>query len=110
MNDSPYGLTASVWTNAEANPESHEAFLHMVDELQTGTVFLNRCAPQFSYVWCSDGRWLIAVDVDVVCRCDYLDPALAWTGVKNSGRGVSLSKFGIRFRASLDFDSGEFAM
>lgn len=29
-------------------------------------------------------------------RCDYLDPALAWTGVKNSGRGVSLSKFGER--------------
>jgi hypothetical protein len=27
-------------------------------------------------------------------RCDSLDPALAWTGVKNSGRGVSLSKFG----------------
>ena len=27
-------------------------------------------------------------------RCDYLDPALAWTGVKNSGRGISLSKFG----------------
>lgn len=27
-------------------------------------------------------------------RCDVLDPALAWTGVKNSGRGVSLSKFG----------------
>ena len=21
-------------------------------------------------------------------RCDYLDPALAWTGVKDSGRGV----------------------
>lgn len=37
-------------------------------ELETGTVFLN--------------------------RCDFLDPALAWTGVKNSGRGVSLSKFG----------------
>ena len=68
MNDSPYGLTASVWTNAEANPESHEAFLHMVDELHTGTVFLN--------------------------RCDYLDPALAWTGAKDSGRGVTLSKFG----------------
>ncbi|KAI0808051.1 succinate semialdehyde dehydrogenase [Fomes fomentarius] len=68
MNDSPYGLTASVWTNAEKNPESQEAFLHIVDELQTGTVFLN--------------------------RCDYLDPALAWTGVKNSGRGVSLSVFG----------------
>ena len=68
MNDSPYGLTASVWTNAEANAESEQAFLRMVDELHTGTVFLN--------------------------RCDYLDPALAWTGVKNSGRGVSLSVFG----------------
>lgn len=68
MNDSPYGLTASVWTNADANAESQEAFLHLADELETGTVFLN--------------------------RCDYLDPALSWTGVKNSGRGVSLSKFG----------------
>jgi hypothetical protein len=26
--------------------------------------------------------------------CDYLDPALAWTGVKHSGRGVSLSTLG----------------
>ncbi|KAH8105450.1 succinate semialdehyde dehydrogenase [Cristinia sonorae] len=68
MNDSPYGLTASVWTNVSQNPESETAFLKFVDELETGTVFLN--------------------------RCDYLDPALAWTGVKNSGRGVSLSKFG----------------
>jgi acyl-CoA reductase-like NAD-dependent aldehyde dehydrogenase len=24
-------------------------------------------------------------------RCDYLDPALAWTGVKDSGRGATLS-------------------
>ncbi|CAL1702430.1 unnamed protein product [Somion occarium] len=68
MNDSPYGLTASVWTNAKENPESERAFEKFVDELETGTVFLN--------------------------RCDYLDPALAWTGVKNSGRGISLSKFG----------------
>jgi len=68
MNDSPYGLTASIWTNAETNPSSEEAFERMVNELETGTVFLN--------------------------RCDYLDPALAWTGTKNSGRGVSLSKFG----------------
>ncbi|EAU81348.1 succinate semialdehyde dehydrogenase [Coprinopsis cinerea okayama7 len=68
MNDSPYGLTASVWTNAEENPESERLFEKFVDELETGTVFLN--------------------------RCDYLDPALAWTGVKDSGRGVSLSKFG----------------
>lgn len=36
--------------------------------LQAGTVFMN--------------------------RCDALDPALAWTGVKDSGRGVSLSSFG----------------
>ncbi|KAJ7039928.1 Aldehyde/histidinol dehydrogenase [Mycena alexandri] len=68
MNDSPYGLTASVWTNAQANPESEEAFLKIEDKLECGTVFLN--------------------------RCDYLDPALAWTGVKDSGRGISLSKFG----------------
>ncbi len=27
-------------------------------------------------------------------RCDYLDPALAWTGVKNSGRGCTLSQLG----------------
>ncbi len=27
-------------------------------------------------------------------RCDYLDPALAWTGVKKSGRGCSLSSIG----------------
>ncbi|KAF8630243.1 hypothetical protein AX15_003041 [Amanita polypyramis BW_CC] len=68
MNDSPYGLTASVWTNATTNPKSEEAFLKIADALETGTVFLN--------------------------RCDYLDPALAWTGVKNSGRGISLSKYG----------------
>ncbi|KAH9916443.1 Aldehyde/histidinol dehydrogenase [Fomitopsis serialis] len=68
MNDSPYGLTASVWTDAAAHPESEAAFLRITDELFTGTVFLN--------------------------RCDALDPALAWTGVKDSGRGVSLSKFG----------------
>lgn len=66
MNDSPYGLTASIWTTNQ--PDSEAAFLRFVDELETGTVFLN--------------------------RCDYLDPALAWTGVKDSGRGVSLSKFG----------------
>ncbi|HEY4129572.1 MAG TPA: aldehyde dehydrogenase family protein [Gemmatimonadaceae bacterium] len=28
-------------------------------------------------------------------RCDYLDPALAWTGVKDSGRGCSLSRLGV---------------
>ncbi|KAJ9099108.1 hypothetical protein QFC21_003987 [Naganishia friedmannii] len=67
MNDSPYGLTASIWTDISA-PGAAEAFEMFAQELETGTVFLN--------------------------RCDFLDPALAWTGVKNSGRGVSLSKFG----------------
>jgi acyl-CoA reductase-like NAD-dependent aldehyde dehydrogenase len=27
-------------------------------------------------------------------RCDYLEPALPWTGVRNSGRGSTLSKYG----------------
>ena len=28
-------------------------------------------------------------------RCDYLDPALPWTGVKDSGIGSALSKYGL---------------
>jgi acyl-CoA reductase-like NAD-dependent aldehyde dehydrogenase len=62
MNDSQYGLTASVWTTDE------DAALHIGDQINTGTVYMN--------------------------RCDYLDPALAWTGVKDSGRGCTLSKVG----------------
>jgi acyl-CoA reductase-like NAD-dependent aldehyde dehydrogenase len=62
MNDSRYGLTASIWTS------DPEAALALGEELDTGTVFMN--------------------------RCDYLDPALAWTGVKDSGRGVTLSRVG----------------
>lgn len=42
MNDSPYGLTASIWTNAAEHPESEEAFLKLEDQLECGTVFLNR--------------------------------------------------------------------
>ena len=42
MNDSPYGLTASIWTKVNSNPESEQTFLRFVDELETGTVFLNR--------------------------------------------------------------------
>jgi acyl-CoA reductase-like NAD-dependent aldehyde dehydrogenase len=53
MNDSPYGLTASIWTNAEKSTESQDAFLKMVDELDTGTVFLNRRV-RFYAVW-NDG-------------------------------------------------------
>lgn len=63
MNDSRYGLTASVWT---ADPERAE---RIGRELETGTVFLN--------------------------RCDYLDPALPWTGVKESGLGCTLSRQGL---------------
>lgn len=62
MNDSPYGLTASVWT------EDMEAGEAIAAEIETGTCFLN--------------------------RCDYLDPALPWTGVKDTGRGATLSKVG----------------
>jgi acyl-CoA reductase-like NAD-dependent aldehyde dehydrogenase len=62
MNDSAFGLTASVWTADEA------AALALGARVETGTFFMN--------------------------RCDYLDPALAWTGVKNSGRGCTLSRIG----------------
>lgn len=85
MNDSPYGLTASIWTNASANPDSEEAFLKIADAIETGTVFLNRLVVHLTQ----------DPDIQITFRCDYLDPALAWTGVKNSGRGVSLSRFGM---------------
>jgi acyl-CoA reductase-like NAD-dependent aldehyde dehydrogenase len=62
MNDSEFGLSASIWTQDLAAAE------RLGNEIDTGTVFMN--------------------------RCDYLDPALAWTGVKNSGRGVTLSRLG----------------
>jgi acyl-CoA reductase-like NAD-dependent aldehyde dehydrogenase len=62
MNDSQYGLTASLWT------QDIDQAQFLGRKIETGTVYMN--------------------------RCDYLDPALAWTGVKNSGRGVTLSKVG----------------
>jgi acyl-CoA reductase-like NAD-dependent aldehyde dehydrogenase len=62
MNDSPYGLTASIWTR------DIDRAAELGARIETGTVYMN-------------------------C-CDYLDPLLAWTGVKDSGRGVSLSKYG----------------
>jgi acyl-CoA reductase-like NAD-dependent aldehyde dehydrogenase len=45
-----------------------QAALAIGDRVQTGTWFMN--------------------------RCDYLDPALAWVGVKDSGRGCTLSVVG----------------
>lgn len=62
MNDSDYGLTASVWTS------DVEAALQIGNQIETGTWFMN--------------------------RCDYLDPELAWTGIKDSGRGCTLSALG----------------
>jgi acyl-CoA reductase-like NAD-dependent aldehyde dehydrogenase len=59
MNDSPYGLTASIWT------KDLEFAKEFGKNVETGTFFMN--------------------------RCDYLDPALAWTGVKDTGVGCSLS-------------------
>jgi acyl-CoA reductase-like NAD-dependent aldehyde dehydrogenase len=63
MNDSRYGLTASIWTT------DAEAGVRIGDRVDTGTWYMN--------------------------RCDYLDPALAWTGVKDSGRGCTLSRLGL---------------
>jgi acyl-CoA reductase-like NAD-dependent aldehyde dehydrogenase len=62
MNDSKYGLTASLWT------QDPERAGRIGREIETGTVFMN--------------------------RADYLDPALVWTGVKETGRGGSLSVLG----------------
>jgi len=36
----------------------------------------------------------LATGTFFINRCDYLDPALAWTGVKQSGRGCTLSVVG----------------
>ncbi len=63
MNDSLYGLTASIWTG------DADVAASIGERVETGTVYMN--------------------------RCDYLDPALAWTGVKNTGRGASLSQIGL---------------
>lgn len=62
MNDSDFGLTASLWT---ADADRAAAIGARID---TGTIFMN--------------------------RCDYLDPALCWTGCKDTGRGAALSSLG----------------
>ena len=51
-------------------------------------------------IWTQDAEAVIAIGERVetgawfMNRCDYLDPALAWTGVKDSGRGCTLSRVG----------------
>lgn len=62
MNDSPYGLTASIWT------QDYDTAAAIGARIETGTIFMN--------------------------RADYLDPALCWTGCKDTGRGGSLSYLG----------------
>jgi acyl-CoA reductase-like NAD-dependent aldehyde dehydrogenase len=62
MNDSRYGLTASVWTGDPDRAAEIGA------ALETGVVFMN--------------------------RCDYVDPGLCWTGVKDTGRGAAMSTLG----------------
>jgi len=62
MNDSPYGLTAAIWTRDQ------ERAFRIGAQIETGTFYMN--------------------------RCDYLDPLLPWTGVKDTGKGMSLSRYG----------------
>ena len=62
MNDSPYGLTASIWT------QDYDTAAAIGAQIETGTIYMN--------------------------RADYLDPALCWTGCKDTGRGGSLSYLG----------------
>jgi acyl-CoA reductase-like NAD-dependent aldehyde dehydrogenase len=51
-------------------------------------------------VWTEDmdraGRLMGELDAGTVYanRCDYLDPLLPWVGVKDSGKGCSLSHLG----------------
>ena len=62
MNDSNFGLTASLWTEDINRAEA------IADRIDTGTAFMN--------------------------RADYIDPALCWTGCKDTGRGGGLSMIG----------------
>ena len=51
-------------------------------------------------VWTTDDKAALRIGDRIATgtwfqnRCDYLDPALAWTGVKQSGRGCTLSPMG----------------
>ncbi|RMJ22122.1 Aldehyde dehydrogenase [Aspergillus sp. HF37] len=62
MNDSEFGLTASIWTKEVTHAEG------LAERVEAGTVYVN--------------------------RSDFPSADLAWTGWKNSGRGVTLSRFG----------------
>ena len=80
MNDSKFGLTASIWTTDFATGEK------LAGLVDAGTVFINR----------SDFPSPVSGQIRSFC-CSllaYTQQDLAWTGWKNSGKGVTLSPFG----------------
>lgn len=62
MNDSQFGLTATIWTKDVPRGEE------LAEQVEAGTVFVN--------------------------RADYPAPDLAWTGWKESGKGVTMGRWG----------------
>ena len=85
MNDSEFGLTASIWTGSVAKGEQ------LANLIEAGTVFVNR-ADYPSPV----RHFLLSHSIRTPCKLwlIFLRQDLAWTGWKNSGKGVTLSKFG----------------
>lgn len=63
MNDSVYGLSASIWT------QDVERGLELLDDVEAGTVYLN--------------------------RCDHADLYLPWGGIKESGLGRTNGQVGL---------------
>jgi acyl-CoA reductase-like NAD-dependent aldehyde dehydrogenase len=80
MNDSDFGLTASVWSKDVAAAEK------LVERVEAGTVFVNRSD------FPSPVSTVYFIGTKLFAKLSSQD--LAWTGWKNSGRGVTLSRFG----------------
>jgi acyl-CoA reductase-like NAD-dependent aldehyde dehydrogenase len=80
MNDSEFGLTASIWT------KDVDKGYELANEVEAGTVFVNRCDyPSPVGLSSSIMDWVMLTRVT---------QDLAWTGWKNSGKGTTLSRFG----------------
>lgn len=84
MNDSEFGLTASIWTkdNAKGN--------ELAEEVEAGTVFVNRC----DYPAPVRLPTFVILGVQKHTSLTNFPQDLAWTGWKNSGKGQTLSRFG----------------